>query len=101
MPPQDANPTPSFGGFGLRMPVAGMILGIVAIVFAFIPIFGAFISIPCVGVGLPLAAISFFQARKREQPLGMSIAGLATTIVALFITTGWMVVLAVAAASTS
>ena len=83
------------------MAVAGMILGIVAIVFAFIPIFGAFVSIPCVGVGLPLAAVSFFQARKREQPLGKSIAGLATTIVALFITIGWIVAVVVATVSTS
>ena len=81
------------------MAVAGMILGIVAIVFGFIPVVGAFISIPCVGVGLPLATISFFQARKREQSLGMPIAGIATTIVALFITIGWIVVLAVAASN--
>ena len=38
------------------MAVTGMILGIIAVVFAFIPIIGAFIAIPCVGVGLPLAA---------------------------------------------
>ena len=81
------------------MAVAGMILGIVAIVFAFVPIVGAFISIPCVGIGLPLATISFFQARKQEQSLGMPIAGIATTIVALFITIGWMVVLAVGLSS--
>ena len=83
------------------MPVAGMILGVVAIVFAFIPIIGAFISIPCVAVGLPLAAISFFQARKREQSLGMPIAGLATTIVALFMTIGWIVLFAITAPSWS
>ena len=49
---------------------------------------GAFVAVPCVGVGLPLAGISFFQARKREGPLGMPIAGLATIFVALFITIG-------------
>ena len=75
------------------MAVAGMILGIIGVVFAFIPIFGAFVAIPCVGVGLPLAAVSFYQARKREEPLGMPIAGLATTIVAFLITVGWIVLL--------
>ncbi len=83
------------------MAVAGMILGIVAVVFAFIPILGAFISIPCLGVGLPLATVSFFQARKREQSLGMPIAGLATTIVALFMTIGWIILFVVAESSPS
>ena len=83
----------------VEMAVSGMILGIVAVVFAFIPIFGAFVAIPCIGVGLPLAAIAFVQARKREGPLGMPIAGLATTIVALFITVGWIIVVAIAASS--
>lgn len=81
------------------MAVAGMILGIVGLVFAFIPVFGAFIAVPCVGVGLPLAAVSFVQARKRGEGLGMPIAGLATTIVALFLVIGWIVIVAIAAAS--
>ena len=55
------------------------------------------VDLECVGVGLPLAAVSFFQARKRDQPLGKPIAGLATTIVALFITIGWIVVVAITA----
>ena len=81
------------------MAVAGMILGIIAVVFAFIPVFGAFVAIPCVGVGLPLAAISFFKARKQELPLGMPIAGLATTIVALFMTIAWIVILVIGVAA--
>ena len=47
------------------MAVAGMVLGIIGVVFAFIPIFGAFVAIPCVGVGMPLAAVAFYQARKK------------------------------------
>ena len=49
------------------MAVAGMILGIIGVVFAFIPVFGAFVAIPCVGVGMPLAAVAFYQARKKLQ----------------------------------
>ena len=48
------------------MAVAGMILGIIGVVFAFIPVFGAFVAIPCVGVGMPLAAVAFYQARKKK-----------------------------------
>ena len=79
------------------MAVAGMVLGIIGVVFAFIPIFGAFVAIPCVGVGMPLAAVAFYQARKKGESLGQPIAGLATTIVALFITVGWIVIVAIAA----
>ena len=31
MPPQDANPTPSFGGFGLKAKAFGAALGLVAL----------------------------------------------------------------------
>ena len=43
------------------MNVAGMTLGIIAIVFAFIPIIGAFIAIPCIFMGLPLSSVSFVK----------------------------------------
>ena len=32
------------------MAVAGMVLGISTVVFAFIPVFGAFIAFPCLGL---------------------------------------------------
>lgn len=81
------------------MAVSGMILGIIAVIFSFIPALGAFISIPCFGVGLPLSGIAFYQARKHEASLGFPIAGLATNIVALFVTVGWFVLIAIGIAN--
>ena len=77
------------------MGIAGMILGIIGLVFSIFPVFGAFVAIPCVGVGLPLSGVAFHQARKAEAPLGVPIAGLATNAVALTITIAWIVLIAV------
>ena len=81
------------------MGIAGMILGIIGLVFSLIPFFGAFVAIPCVGVGLPLSGVAFQQARKAEVPLGVPIAGLATNAVALAITIAWIVLFIVGFAS--
>ena len=65
------------------MGIAGMILGILAVVFAIIPIFGWIISIPCVLVGLPLSIIGLIQNRRRGQGYGMAIAGIVTNSLAV------------------
>ena len=76
------------------MNVAGMVLGIIAVVFAFIPVFGAFISFPCIAVGLPLSAIAFVRQRKAGEGYGMAVAGIATNVVALVIAILWIAVVA-------
>ncbi len=72
------------------MAIAGMVLGIVAIIFAFVPVVGAFISFPCIGVGLPLAIVGFLRNRKAGLGTGMAIAGIATNAVALLIVIIWL-----------
>ena len=57
------------------MGVAGMILGIIGVVFAFIPLVGPFIAFPCIAVGMPLSIIGFVRNRRRGQGKGMAIAG--------------------------
>ena len=71
------------------MNVAGIILDIIAIIFAFVPIFGSFIAIPCIAIGLPLSAVDFVKKKNRGEGLGIAIAGVATNIVALVITISW------------
>ena len=83
------------------MGIAGMVLGIIALIFGFIPIIGAFIAFPCIAVGLPLAAIGFFRNRKAGQGTGMSIAGMATNIVALVVIILWLVAFGVAVSEIS
>ena len=58
------------------MGIAGMILGILAVVFAIIPIFGWIIAIPCLLLGLPLSIIGLIQNRRRGHGYGMAIAGI-------------------------
>ena len=72
------------------MGIAGMILGILAVVFAVIPIIGWIISIPCLMVGLPLSIIGFSQNRKRGRGYGMAIAGIITNIVAIAVVILWI-----------
>ncbi len=67
------------------MGIAGMVLGIVAIVFAFILLIGPFISIPCIAVGLPLSAVAFFRDRASGRGYGMAVAGIVTNVVAIVI----------------
>ena len=77
------------------MAIAGMILGIIAIVFAFIPVFGAFIAFPCLGVGLPLSGIAFYQAHQTGTGKGQAIAGVATNTVALVMIIAWAVLIGI------
>lgn len=60
-----------------------MILGIIGVVFAFIPLVGPFITFPCVFVGLPLSIIGFVRNRNRNQGKGMATAGIACNAFAL------------------
>ncbi len=64
------------------MSIAGMILGIMAIMFAWIPIIG-FISIPLVIIGLPLSIFGLLRSRTRRRGIGMAVTGLVTNTAAL------------------
>ena len=72
------------------MNIAGMVLGIIALVLAWIPFVGI-ISIPMVMVGLPLSFIGFRRSRRRGNGVGMAIAGLATNLIALSVIVLWLV----------
>lgn len=63
-----------------------MILGIIGVVFAFIPLVGPFIAVPCVLVGLPLSISGFVKNRRRNQGKGMATAGVVCNSVALIMT---------------
>ena len=80
------------------MGIAGMILGITGLVFSLTPVWGAPISGTCVCVGLPLSGIAFFKSRKSKTsllgiPFGISIAGLATNIVAIVVINAWIILI--------
>ena len=64
------------------MNIAGMVLGIIAMMFAWVPIIG-FISIPFVLVGLPLSFLGLRKNRRDGSGIGMSLTGLILNILAL------------------
>lgn len=73
------------------MAIAGMVLGIVALVFGWIPVVNWFISFPCLLVGIPLSGVALYQGIKNGMSIGMAVAGLATNVVALVFCIGWFV----------
>lgn len=80
--------TPSTKGKGLG--VAGMVIGIVALVWAIIPVIGAaawWLAL----VGLILSVVAFFMAKSGGNPnKGMIIVGLILNFVALALAFYWV-----------
>lgn len=74
-------------GKGLGM--AGLIVGIVALLFSFIPCVGMYAVLPAV-VAIILSAISMSQSSKIGSPKGMATAGLICGIIALIIAAYWI-----------
>ncbi|MCC6180333.1 MAG: hypothetical protein IT237_00705 [Bacteroidia bacterium] len=74
--------TNSKAGKGLG--IAGLVLGIVAAVVAFVPCLGMYAIIPGV-IGLILSIISIIQANKAGAAKGMAIAGLVCSLIGISI----------------
>lgn len=66
-----------------RTGVTGMVLGIIGLLFSLIPFFGAFVTIPCVAIGLPLSGAAFYQSRKFGTPIGIPVVAWMTNAMAL------------------
>jgi hypothetical protein len=65
------------------MAIAGLVLGLVGVVLAFIPCIGWIGGIICGILGLVFAAIGMGQAGKVGAPKGMATAGLVLSLVAI------------------
>jgi hypothetical protein len=90
---QNNTTTPANGNAGKGMGIAGMILGIVAIIVSFVPCFG-FWAIVLAVVGLVLSVVSMSQAKKAGASKGMAIAGLICSILAIIIGSIWIFLIA-------
>ncbi|MDI1355935.1 MAG: hypothetical protein PSX36_13520 [bacterium] len=66
---------------GTGLGIAGLVLGIIALVFAFIPCIGLFSLLPGI-VGLILSLISFNQSKKARASRSTATAGLVCSLVA-------------------
>ena len=49
------------------MAIAGLALGIFALVYAFVPDLSLFLSMPCAVVGFVLSTIGFYNSRRRKK----------------------------------
>ena len=67
------------------MGIAGMILGILAMIFLWIPLVGGAIALIAVAFGLPLSGAGLRSARRNGTGSGMAIAGIVLNVVALAI----------------
>ena len=71
------------------MNIAGMVLGIIAVILVWIPFIGL-ISIPIVLVGLPLSFFGFRKSRESRQGVGIAVAGLSPNLVAFGVIILWI-----------
>jgi hypothetical protein len=80
--------TPTNSNAGKNMGVAGLVVGIIAAVFSFIPCLGMWAIVPGI-VGLILSAISMKQAGPTGSK-GMAIGGLICSVIAILIACYWL-----------
>ena len=78
------------------MAIAGLVLGIVAIVLSFVPCINWFAVLPAV-LGIIFSAIGLSQAKKTGKGKGQAIAGLVLSILALIWVPIYMLVFLAAA----
>ncbi|QWF78524.1 DUF4190 domain-containing protein [Amycolatopsis sp. CA-230715] len=84
-PREDAPVTQPKNGLG----TAGFVLGLVGLVFSFIPIIGV-VAWPLVIIGLVLAAVGFSRARKgMASNSGIAIAGVVLSLAGLIVCIVW------------
>ena len=81
------------------MGLAAMVIGIVAVIFGFIPFCGYFALLPAI-VGLILGIIEVKKKSTAKQPKGMGMAGVVLNAVAIIVILLWTLVFAAGAVVT-
>ncbi|MGW7532902.1 MmpS family transport accessory protein [Amycolatopsis sp. NPDC054798] len=91
--PYPAPPAPPKNGLG----TAGFVLGLVGLIFAFIPVIGV-IAWPLVILGIIFSALGFARSRSgKATNKGLSIAGLVLSVLGLVVCIVWLTAFAKAA----
>ncbi|HRH11069.1 MAG TPA: DUF4190 domain-containing protein [Bacteroidia bacterium] len=73
---------------GKSLGVAGLVVGIISLIFSFIPCLGAWAFIPAI-VGIILSAVSMKQAGPNGSK-GMAIGGLICAVIAVIFACYWL-----------
>lgn len=74
------------------MGIAALVLGIVSIIIAFIPLCGSIAFVPAI-IGVILGIIDIVLKSKKKEKMGVSIAGLILSILAIIIIVLWLFVI--------
>jgi len=77
------------------MDIASMVLGIISAILAFVPVCNYAALLPA-GIGLILGIVDLAIKSKREQSVGMAVAGVVLNVVAIVIIVLWTFVLVAA-----
>ncbi len=81
------------------MGIAALVIGIIAVVFGFIPFCGYFALLPAI-IGLILGIIDVKNKSKAQQPKGKGMAGIVLNAVALIVILLWTLVFAAGGVAT-
>ena len=74
------------------MATAGLILSILASIFALIPVFGPFITIPLVIIGLPISIIAHSKSKTdKKEDKTTAKAAIWLNIIAVVIVMAWII----------
>ena len=77
------------------MGIASLIIGIISVLVSFIPLCNYFALIPAI-VALILGIVGIVSGKKKEQGIGVSIAGTIVSAIAIIIIVVWTIVLGAA-----
>lgn len=80
------------------MGIAALILGIISIIIGFIPLCGVIALLPAF-IGLILGIVDVVLKAKKNEPKGISIAGIVLSAIAMVIIIFWVFVFGVAASN--
>lgn len=75
---------------GENMGVASLVLGIVSVIFAFVPFCNTIAFIPAV-IGFVLGIVEVVLKGKKQEPKGMGIAGIVLNACALVLIIIWII----------
>ena len=81
------------------MGIAALVLGIISVIIGFIPFCGVIAFLPAI-VGVILGIIDIVLKKKKQEKIGISIAGLVLSILAIIIISFWVFVIGTAVSET-
>ena len=77
------------------MGIAALILGIISLIIGFIPLCGSIALVPAI-IGLILGIVDTVQKHKKDEKIGISVAGLVLSAISIIVIIFWVFIFGVA-----